>query len=974
MPTHADPGGATPDDGVLDGLLADDDGGDGQALPVEGGDAEDTLAGLLGDDDEGDEGGGGVLDSLVDEGDEDVPAAAPAKPAEGTRTRFEDLGGPIQQLLREVGNEGDMSQEDLRMFSHVPVRLLALAWERLGQGGDPQAVLEWLRKQGLRADAEKEIREARKGAPPPAAPASPQSPFAGGTGGADAAAAEGDVLGGLLEADDDAEEDVLSGLLDDDGDKDVASDGGDDDGGLADLLAQEVDEDTDKPAAEADDSDLIALQSLVKDIEDTLVEEPKPLQPRKPPPPPEWNGVLPLKNVPNPRWFRAAFVTMKHMPHLHQVVAGDHRRLWVVDVFGGTFTEYDRGGKRRRQFHATKLLQVERSCNDPMLLRLLFLGAGKSFELMLQSGFHRERFFEVANAVRPAIRTVAPALLKQGRPKPGYLTIDAKGPNRRKMRAPNPVRPSQLMDIPLEGECKISCSTREDDVITVWTGTWNHRGQMPKAEALAKWLPAGSKSHDLYCVAAQECTWQQRPGDWCRAVHARLGRDQFLVLASHQVGGLVVVVLSRKRLLLSVTNVEGAGTEVGTGRCAVGIALRVHNTAMAFVAVYLPKTVAKKDPLRPGQLVEARGLVNATELNGVRGKVVAKDAGGERWHVIFSDDSEQSPAPRQKRSLHPDNLVALEEPNRLAVDLTRVLAQLRIGANAADICAQFHHVFLMGHMATCCEMSTKRIGQLVKAGNFVRQVPSAKGAQANRNIIADSDNIYRARKRGVLFGFTEELARFPPTDPDQGTRGGDAAYTDRVLFRNLPGTGMRCNGYAATTGAGSGLHPVAASFAVRCLRPFLACFDPCPGLNFELLSFVATPVQRALPRKTKLGLWSPMLAATPEVQGAAVGTEPRQGEGGRAVDFKERKGLPPPLMMVNSMAGYLARQFVVVILRNAEGDEDASFQSAACVFFAGEGHAAAIENPGQELSGTGSLQRHGRTVGTWDLRYRFVAR
>eukprot|EP01062_Namystynia_karyoxenos_P072313 TRINITY_DN6838_c0_g2_i1.p1 TRINITY_DN6838_c0_g2~~TRINITY_DN6838_c0_g2_i1.p1 ORF type:complete len:981 (+),score=289.79 TRINITY_DN6838_c0_g2_i1:84-3026(+) len=979
MATHADPAGGEED--VLGGLLAEDPApGDGQAHLVEGGGPDEgTLEGLLGDDD-GDD--GGVLNSLMAAADD------PASPLGSPRTtRFEHLGGPIQELLREIGREGDdMSAEDAQFFARVPVRMQALAWERLGQGGDPQAVLAWLRKQGLKADAEREIRAARRAAapaPPPApAPAAAPAPLRVGDTPLRADPEDGgDVLDGLL-SDDGSGGGVLDELLGDEAEQgeQAESDGG----ALGDLLAHEMGDSrrgssAEQAAAEEDDGEPIELLEEVRDTTRSSGRSPPPPRAGKavpsaspsvstPQPQADWDGVIPLKEVHNNRWLRASFSAFKHMPHMHQILQGDHQRLWVIDHFAGTFTEYDRRGKRRRQHHASRLLQVERHCENVRHLRLLFLGAGKSYDLLLPSGMHRERFFEVANAARPAVRCVAPALLRHRRPQPGYVTINAKGPNKGRTRIADPIRPGETIEVPLEGECKISCGTREDDVVTLWSGTWNHGGVRPRAEDLAKWLPCGDKSHDLYCVAAQECTWQQRPADWCRALHTHLGRESFMVLASHQVGGLCVVLLSRKRLLLSVTNVEGVGTDLGGGRSAAGMSLRVHNTAIAFVAVHIPNGPPQE--FRVGQLVEAHQLICTQEFNGVRGKIVTKVS--DRWHVALTDDSEQSPVERQKRSLHPSNLRAVEEPQRLLVDLTRALALLQLGCKSVDICSQFHHVFLLGHMGVVSESSAKRVLQLVPSRGYLR--PGPQGGP-ERNIITDRDSLAMGRRQGVLFGFSEETVRFPPTSSGmhEAVKDGRVAtyspgYTDRVLYRNLPGTGLRCNGYAATTGTATGPHlPVAASFAVRCLRPHLACFDPSPPVAFELLSFKVSPVQRALPRMVQLALWSPMLAADGEVRGPAADT----GDGRSQISFVGK--MPPVLRVVNCMQGYVVRQFVVVILRNAEGEADASFQSAAPVFFAGEGHAAAVEHPGRELAGVGALQRFGRTVGKWEMRYRFNA-
>jgi hypothetical protein len=97
--------------------------------------------------------------------------------------------------------------------------------------------------------------------------------------------------------------------------------------------------------------------------------------------------------------------------------------------------------------------------------------------------------------------------------------------------------------------------------------------------------------YDLYAVAVQEASYRKEESEWFELVQAHLGKE-YLTLASMNLWDTLLIVLTRKKHLLKITNVEGStkatvhksvcGTKGG-----IGISLRFLETSMCFVTCHL---------------------------------------------------------------------------------------------------------------------------------------------------------------------------------------------------------------------------------------------------------------------------------------------------------------------------------------------------------------------------------------------------
>lgn len=345
--------------------------------------------------------------------------------------------------------------------------------------------------------------------------------------------------------------------------------------------------------------------------------------------PMQWK--LPLPEVTNPQYLKAYFTVIKYTPS-HSFLGGKQKRVWVVDHFTRCFYNLEKSGKIKKEHAASKLLQLERNLVDPTRLRLMFFDASHSYELQFFNARERERFYESASAIRPSIRVYAPDLTNQdANVEACTTTIDGVGKNTVSVVCNN--AQGKPVNRELTGECKINASKLITEPLTVWTGTFNLAGTRPpkNKNEIAAWMP--KDKYDIYAVAVQEASYRKEENEWFDYVQAYLGRE-YLTLASMNLWDTLLIVLTRKKHLLKITNVEGStkatihkavcGTKGG-----IGIALRYLETTMCFVTCHLAARI-ERTAMRNTNLEE---IVDNLQL-GIR----ETDFYNQFNHVFFFGD------------------------------------------------------------------------------------------------------------------------------------------------------------------------------------------------------------------------------------------------------------------------------------------------------------------------------------------------
>eukprot|EP00758_Cryptobia_borreli_P017703 Tbor_TRINITY_DN6215_c3_g1::TRINITY_DN6215_c3_g1_i7::g.2013::m.2013 len=309
--------------------------------------------------------------------------------------------------------------------------------------------------------------------------------------------------------------------------------------------------------------------------------------------PHQWK--LPLPEVTNPQYLKAYFTVIKYTPS-HNFLTGNKKRIWVIDHFTRSFYNIESNGSIKKEHTANKLLQLERNLIDTTRLRLMFFDATDPYELQFFSARERERFYESASAIRPSIRVYAPDLTHQD-PKvnESTTTIDGIGKNSVCVKQIDPA--GKPIERELSGKCKINASKAITEPITVWTGSFNLSGGRPPKDKneLSAWMPRDK--YDIYAVAVQEASFRNEESQWFDYIQSYLGR-QYLTLASMVLWDTMLIVLTRKKHLLKITNVEGSthATEhkavCGT-KGGIGISLRYLETSMIFLTCQLAARVER---------------------------------------------------------------------------------------------------------------------------------------------------------------------------------------------------------------------------------------------------------------------------------------------------------------------------------------------------------------------------------------------
>jgi len=627
--------------------------------------------------------------------------------------------------------------------------------------------------------------------------------------------------------------------------------------GSEDSDDEEEEEEEDDPEVEDDDAP-DQQKDVDKEPEEEEEEMPEKKEEKESEP---W--MLPLPCVTNACYLKSYFPVLKWIPGK----GGGHRRVWVVDHFAKSFYCMDDKGKMKATHDANKLLQLEKNIMDSRRMRLMFFDAPKSYEILFPNNEERERFYETSSSIRPAIRVYAPSLTK---PDCGHdggtttTTIDAAtAENRQTVKHPHPFkRTGAMMDTELTGRCKINSSLVVDEPVSVWVGSFNLCGSPPPrgTDGMESWLPRGK--FDIYAIGTQECSYQKKEDEWFSHITDYLGKD-YLQLAVMHMWDMNIIVLCKKKNLLKITNVEGSTKatlhkeKVGM-KGGVGIALRFHNTSMAFINCHLAARIEK------------------TKMRNT--------------------------------------------------NVSEIVSAIQLANKDIDLSSQFHHVFFFGDLNYRVEMEHEEAEEYIKSKDYLK--------------ILDQDQLNTERlENGLLHGFTEAPITFAPTYRfKRGSaeymrdRGRSPSYCDRVLYKSMRNTVLKCTGYGTTDKMTSSEHmPIYANFVVRCIRPVMNCFhakqEPRPLFTFSSIKFLKQ--EHLLYQKPMVIAYSPFSQC------------PHKGRPGTQrtmlPEFRDAL-LPEPIRSTCQINEYLERQHINFVFRDAaEPREDKMFRGA-CVLELDEGN------------------------------------
>ena len=310
--------------------------------------------------------------------------------------------------------------------------------------------------------------------------------------------------------------------------------------------------------------------------------EPEPLPEPEPEGEDEW--TFELNQVPRPTYLIASFGVTK----LGSGIMGRKlRRIWMIDYFQQKIHNCEMNGKVSKSFPTTALVQLERDPIDPCKLHLLFYGAEHKHELLFDTPYVRERFYELAQATRPAVTVCAPDLVASTSQTGGKVTIDAQG-RQSMVIAANDLQ-GKTTKKKLSGICCINASPEPVETLKVWVGTHNLGEKPPplKSADLEKWIP--KTGYDLYVVTVHEATYQRRPDEWYKLIARHLGKG-YASIASIEIANTMLTIFSAKRHIHKLANVQGSKVRLSEqGHGGAGISFIYLETTFCFVTVYLPR-------------------------------------------------------------------------------------------------------------------------------------------------------------------------------------------------------------------------------------------------------------------------------------------------------------------------------------------------------------------------------------------------
>ncbi|KAF0976838.1 hypothetical protein FDP41_004133 [Naegleria fowleri] len=297
--------------------------------------------------------------------------------------------------------------------------------------------------------------------------------------------------------------------------------------------------------------------------EDTFAEEEKVLK----------QNQVDVSKLSNTTWLKPRFV-------VHQNGSPNDKKIWEIDFFASTFKLFDKkGGKLKSTYQAKDLYSLERHFTDSRRSVLRFFGDKSHHDLVFESNYHRERFFECASCMRKNLFVWCPFVCGPGQVK---VISDLKG-------SFNCIENGQVKQY--HGECKVNAYAKAFEPIQVFCMTWNMGGKKaPKdPQELQDILVPGK--YDLYAIATQESGFPKDVNKFKAYVENCLG-DKYIVLTCITMWEIQLVVLTKKSHFLKISNIQGVQKATGFVKVAgnkggVGISLCFNDTAMLFISSHL---------------------------------------------------------------------------------------------------------------------------------------------------------------------------------------------------------------------------------------------------------------------------------------------------------------------------------------------------------------------------------------------------
>lgn len=408
----------------------------------------------------------------------------------------------------------------------------------------------------------------------------------------------------------------------------------------------------------------------------------------------------------------------------------------------------------------------------------------------------------------------------------------------------------------LDGSCQVNVTSDPAEAIKVFCGTWN-MGKFPPPkdpQFVRQFIPPGE--FDVYAIGVEDSGFNRIDG-FKTYIQEVLG-GEYVCIASQNLWDIKLIIFARKRHFLKIGNIECQSKATGFlnmlgNKGGVAIGLRFNETSMLFVNAHLASNKKAKGDI---------------------------------------DTNAESCKLRNQ-------------------NVQEILDSCKFKIRELDLHNQFHHIFFMGDLNYRIEMKFEDAVKLSKDENFTELL---RYDQLREQMYLGS----------VLADFSEANISFPPTykyvvgttEFDESNKKNAPSYTDRVLWKSLPGSEISCDEYGHCEALNtSDQMPVYAHFTVKTLRPYLSIFsksEPNRLLKIEEVVVSGRDTIISRPHLTFYGEFIPSNESTSKYQGT------------KTANPKWIARHLPTLKLATSHKDFLRSQYLIVALRDGSAKNEST--------------------------------------------------
>eukprot|EP00758_Cryptobia_borreli_P006766 Tbor_TRINITY_DN5198_c8_g2::TRINITY_DN5198_c8_g2_i1::g.25686::m.25686 len=316
--------------------------------------------------------------------------------------------------------------------------------------------------------------------------------------------------------------------------------------------------------------------------------------------------------LPNNRYLKEPFRVIK-IDEKAILKSSRKDRIWEIDMFEKKFRNLDVHGSESFSLEAKKLYRVEKHLSIAARLTLYFFDATHPYILSFSSTERRQRFYELAIALRRSSIMWCPSLVIEGEKN---TTIDVKGTT-------IDTHSGKLVKMSTKSEAKLNIAKMPYEVIDLWYGCFCLENKpLPDSNTVFQsFIP--SAVHEMYVIGITDVPCKYMGTSFISDYFVKyLGTKMYFAISSTAASTQnrkkdvhnVFIVICRRSFIARISNIEAMDINSvkkeglsSNNFSAVGCSLRINESSFAFILVN-PSTSATTDPTARAAAI--RGLVS----------------------------------------------------------------------------------------------------------------------------------------------------------------------------------------------------------------------------------------------------------------------------------------------------------------------------------------------------------------------------